>query len=426
MRAVPAVDALLDRWRRLPPLVADVALAAVVAAVTVVSILVDDRNDPERHVTWWGWALQAVQYAALVWRRRAPAASAAVVTVAALVYGVANLPDPPIIFALALAVYSVASLASRRVSLPFVVGIMAAGLVAFALDRQADAADVAVNYVVGITSWAVGDSMRGQRERSAFLADRQRAETERAAADERVRIARDLHDIVAHHLSVVVVQTEAAQEVLAGDPSRAGAAMAAVGDTARTALTELRRALGALRAEAGRAPQAGLDGLDDLVASVRAAGLAVDLRTGAGAGRGGETGGVRGPGSDGGGLHDPLGDQGAGDGDATVEPDRVPVGGVVGATAYRVVQEALTNVLRHADARRACVEVDVEGDALVVRVSDDGRGCDPAAAPSDDAGQGLVGMRERVAALGGELAAGPAPAGGFVVRAVLPLVGRTG
>src|SRR5690606_29615609 len=108
-----------------------------------------------------------------------------------------------------------------------------------------------VNYVVGITSWVVGDSMRAQRERARWLADRQRAEAERAASDERVRIARDLHDIVAHHLSVVVVQTEAAQEVLAADPSRAEAAMATVGDTARTALAELRQTLGALRGEAG-------------------------------------------------------------------------------------------------------------------------------------------------------------------------------
>jgi signal transduction histidine kinase len=373
-----------------------------------------------------------------------------VVGVAALGYGVANLPDPPIIFALALAVYSVGAVGPRRVSLPFAVGITVAGLVAFLLDRQTDAADVAVNYVVGITSWVVGDSMRVQRERAVWLADRQRAEAERAAADERVRIARDLHDIVAHHLSVVVVQTEAAQEVLAVDPARAGAAMAAVGDTARTALTELRRALGALRADSGRAPHAGLDGLDALVASVRAAGLAVDLRTDAGVRRDGTgVGAGLGDREAGDGVGGRLGDtdadtgtaagrDGAADGDRGVHEGAgggaaspggwggVPVAGVVGATAYRIVQEALTNVLRHADARRACVEVDVEGDVLVVRVSDDGRGCDPAGGPSGEGGQGLVGMRERVTALGGELAAGPGRDGGFVVRAVLPLVGRSG
>ena len=419
MRAVPAVDALLDRWRRLPPLVADVALAAVVAAVTVVSIVVDDANDSERQVTWWGWGLQAVQFAALVWRRRAPALSAVVVGVAALTYGVANQPDPTIIFALALAVYTVAALGSRRMSLPFAIAITVAGLVAFAVDRQTDAADVAVNYVVGITSWVVGDSMRAQRERTRWLAERQRAEAERAAADERVRIARDLHDIVAHHLSVVVVQTEAAQEVLASDPSRAEAAMATVGDTARTALAELRQTLGALRGEAGRAPQAGLDGLDDLVAAVRATGLAVELRSG-----GGNAGTGTGPGATAGGAESGV------DGPSGLPevPDAGAVGGVVGATAYRVVQEALTNVLRHADARRACVEVDVEGAALVVRVSDDGRGDGRSGGPSSDGqrGQGLVGMRERVTALGGELAAGPGPSGGFVVRAVLPLVDRGG
>ena len=386
MRTVPVLDALLDRWRRLPPLAADAALAVVVAAVTVISLVVDDRNDPERSVAWWGWALQAVQYVALVWRRRAPLAVACVVAAAALLYGIANLPDPPIIFAMVLAVYSVAAAGPRRISVPFTVVITVAGLVAFIVDRQTDAADVVVNYVVGITSWVVGDSMRGQRERARWLADRQQAEAERAAADERVRIARDLHDIVAHHLSVVVVQTEAAQEVLSVDPSRAEEAMAAVGDTARTALGELRRALGALRADAGRGPQAGLDGVADLVATVRGTGLAVELRDGV---------------------------------------DGQPVAAVVGTTAYRVVQEALTNVLRHAAARKACVELDVADGSLVVQVSDDGRGVESTVSPAE-AGHGLVGMRERVAALGGELVARPDPQGGFVVRAVLPLAGRTG
>jgi signal transduction histidine kinase len=316
------------------------------------------------------------------------------VCAAAFAHGAANLPDPAIVFAIALAVYSVGAYEPGRVSAIFAGALTVGGVVPFIVDRQTDAADVAVNYLVGITSWVLGYTMRGQRERSQWLAERQQAEAERAAADERVRIARDLHDIVAHHLSVVVVQTEAAQEVLAADPTRAEAAMAAVGDTARTAIAELRRALGVLRSDAGRAPQVGLDGLEDLVAAVRAAGLAVELR-------------------------DPAapvpGDGDRGDGGPQVAA-------VVGATAYRVVQEALTNVLRHAAARRAWVEVGVEDGSLVVQVSDDGRGDAPADDPVDGGGQGLVGMRERVTALGGEFAAGPGPQGGFVVRAVLPLV----
>ena len=397
VRLVTRADRLLDRFRQVPPLVADAGLAAVIAAVTVVSIVVTDRNDPTEHVTAWGWALQAAQFVPLVWRRRAPVAVAVVVAVASLVYGTANLPDAAILFAPALAIYSVAAFRPRSVSVPFAVAITLAGAAALALDRQSDAADVAVNYFVGITSWMVGDTLRSQRERAALLVARQEDQARRAASDERVRIARDLHDIVAHHISVIVVQAEAAQEVLAARPERAGQAMAAVADTARTALGELRRALGVLRPEAERAPQPGLAAVDDLVASVREAGLTVDVST---------TG------------------------------DRRTVDGVVGVTAYRVVQEALTNVLRHARASHARVEVAFGDAALVVTVADDGRGGgatvdggrgdsatggDRVGGDVPAGGQGLAGMRERVAAVGGDLDAGPRPGGGFTVRARLPL-----
>ena len=196
-----------------------------------------------------------------------------------------------------------------------------------------------------------------------------------------MRIARDLHDVVAHHISVIVVQAEAAQEVLATHPDRAEGAMAAVADTARSALGELRRMLGLLRSESGRAPQPDLAAVEDLIASVRGAGLVVELRT---------TGTVR------------------------------PVDAVVGLTAYRIVQEALTNVMRHAQARLAWVDLTFGDEELVVRVADDGRGGDGKAS-DQPGGQGLVGMRERVALLGGRLDAGPAPGGGFAVDARLPL-----
>jgi signal transduction histidine kinase len=391
VRTVPIVELLLDRWRKLPPLVADAALAAVVAVVTVMSIHVDDRRDPTEVMTAWAWGLLVAQFVALVWRRRAPLAVALVVGAAGFAYGSANLPDPAINFPMALAVYSVAAFRPRRVSVPFAVAIVAVAAVVLALDKQADAADVVVNYFVGLTSWVVGDTMRGQRERAELLAARRDDAAQRAAADERVRIARDLHDVVAHHISVIAVQAEAAQEVAAADPARASQAMATVSDTARAALGELRRALGVLRSEAGRSPQPQLAAVDDLVDSVRRAGLAVDVRT---------TGEAR------------------------------PVDGVVGVTAYRVVQEALTNVLRHAPASRARVDLDFCDGALVVTVADDGRGARAAARRGgaggasrggSGGGHGLIGMRERVAAVGGELDAGPAPGGGFNVRARLPL-----
>jgi signal transduction histidine kinase len=298
----------------------------------------------------------------------------------------ANLPDPAIPFTLVLALYTVAAYRPRRVSVPIALLGVALGGVALVFDRQTDLADLAVNYLVGIGAWVVGDSTRSQRERTAWLAQRQHDEARRAAAEERVRIARDLHDVVAHHISVIVVQAEAAQEVLAAHPERAEGAMATVADTARSALGELRRMLGLLRSESGRAPQPDLAAVDDLVASVRGAGLAVELRTSG--------------------------------------PAR-PVDGVVGVTAYRIVQEALTNVLRHADARRACVDLVFEDEALVVRVADDGRGlaAGKGGPGGGGGGQGLVGMRERVAVLGGRLEVGPAPGGGFAVDARLPLTG---
>jgi signal transduction histidine kinase len=386
VRAMPSVARLTEWGRHLPPLAVDAVLAVAVGIVTVVSIAVADSEDHTERMTWWAWALVAVQIVPLVWRRRWPVVVLFVSGTAAMAFGMANLPDPAIPFTLVLALYTVAAYRPRRVSVPIALLGVALGGVALVFDRQTDLADLAVNYLVGIGAWVVGDSTRSQRERTAWLAQRQHDEARRAAAEERVRIARDLHDVVAHHISVIVVQAEAAQEVLAAHPERAEGAMATVADTARSALGELRRMLGLLRSESGRAPQPDLAAVDDLVASVRGAGLAVELRTSG--------------------------------------PAR-PVDGVVGVTAYRIVQEALTNVLRHADARRACVDLVFEDEALVVRVADDGRG--PAAGKGGPGGggggQGLVGMRERVAVLGGRLEVGPAPGGGFAVDARLPLTG---
>jgi signal transduction histidine kinase len=377
-----AVARLAERGRRLSPLAVDVVLALVVGAVTVVSIAVTDRNDDSETMTWWGWALIAAQVAPLVVRRRAPAIVALVTGVATLAFGMANLPDPAITFPLAVAIYTVAAYRHRSVTVPIALSIVVVCVLSIVFDDQADVADLAVNFAVALGAWVVGDSTRSQRERTAWMADRQHDEALRAAADERVRIARDLHDVVAHHISVIVVQAEAAQEVLATHPERAEGAMATVADTARAALGELRRMLGLLRSESARTPQPDLAAVDDLVASVRGAGLAVEVRT---------TG-----------------------------PPRA-VEGLVGVTAYRIVQEALTNVLRHAEARRACVDLAFEDDALVVRVADDGRGAPGGTSEGTSGGHGLVGMRERVAVLGGHLETGPAPGGGFAVTARLPL-----
>jgi signal transduction histidine kinase len=275
--------------------------------------------------------------------------------------------------------YTVAAHRPRRVSVRCLLALAAAGAVSYAVARDADAADVAVGYTSAITAWVLGDSARAQRERTAWLEDRRADAARQAAADERLRIARDLHDVVAHSVSVMAVQAEAAQEVLAVRPERAERAMADVADTARATLTELRQLLGVLRSDADRAPRPGLDGVGELVESVRRAGLAVEVRT---------------------------------------EGEPRPVAGLAGVTLYRVVQEALTNVLKHAAAERADVELRYGAESLVVTVTDDGRG--RPGAPPETAGHGLAGMRERLAVLGGTLDAGPRPEGGFSVRARLP------
>lgn len=213
-----------------------------------------------------------------------------------------------------------------------------------------------------------------------------------AARGERARIARELHDVVAHHLSMISVQAETARLTTPALPEQGAQRLRAIGDTARAALTEMRRLLGVLREDAGeeaatRAPQPGLAQLVELVDQARAA---------------------------------------AGGGARLIVRGRVTaLDPGVELTAYRIVQEALTNARRHAPGAAVDVELDYGGDALRVRIRDNGPGPDAGQRPLSRtaAGHGLLGMRERVAAVGGDLRAGPDPGGGFQVVARLPLAG---
>lgn len=250
---------------------------------------------------------------------------------------------------------------------------------------------ILVNVIYFLTAYWFGNTAWLSARRRAELADQaerlhrsQEQNTRGAIVAERLRIARDLHDVVAHHVSVMGVQAGAARRALDKDPDLARTALQTVEETARTAIGELRGLLGVLRAEDaepatpthGASP--GLDQLADLVTNARAAGL--DVR------------------------HGVYG-----------EPRPVPDG--VALSAYRVVQEALTNVVKHAGARNAQVRVRYLDNALEVEVTDDGHGPNRA----DNGGFGLVGMRERVAVHGGELEAGPRRDAGYRVRASLPV-----
>ena len=240
----------------------------------------------------------------------------------------------------------------------------------------------------GAVSWAIGRALLERAQRAASLEERAEQlarEQEVALAGERARIARELHDVVAHSVSVMTVQAGAARLLLDEDPARAREPLLAVEETGRQALAEMRRLLGILRAEerpAALAPQPGVADVDALVEQVRAAGLPVDVVV---------------------------------DG----EPKPLPPG--VDLAAYRVVQEALTNALKHAGAARAEVSIRYGESALEVAVTNDGH-----VRRNGPGGHGLVGMRERVALYGGELEAGPRREGGYAVRAKLPVEAAQG
>jgi signal transduction histidine kinase len=242
--------------------------------------------------------------------------------------------------------------------------------------------------VVGLP-WFAGRALRERRERAdelQALAAQLSAEREHSAhlavLDERNRIAREMHDVVAHSVSLMVVQAGAARRMIESEPDRSRAALLAAEDAGRQALAELRRVLGLLRGSPDPVelePQPGLAQLEPLVERARASGLDVEVS-------------VRGC------------------------PRELPAG--VDLAVYRVVQEALTNTLKHAGAARALVDLDWSDDSLALAVVDDGAG---AAVPAQRSGHGLLGMRERVAAYGGEVEAGPEQPGGFAVRARIPL-----
>jgi signal transduction histidine kinase len=251
-------------------------------------------------------------------------------------------------------------------------------------------------YFVLYFSWAVaagfvGDAARSRREYLQGLEERNRQlvetheeEARRRVAEERLRIARDLHDVVAHSLSSINIQAGAGAHVARRHPEQAEQALQAIKYASKDALDELRLTVGMLRAEgeeAPRAPQPTLGRLDSLVESTAAAGLDVDVQ-----------------------VH----------GDPTALP--VPVD----AAAFRIVQESLTNVLRHAGPARASVTIAYTDDGLDVDVTDTGRGADHGPNGTNGGGHGLAGMRERAEAIGGHVDAGPAPGGGFRVRAHLP------
>jgi signal transduction histidine kinase len=273
-----------------------------------------------------------------------------------------------------------------RLGLAIVVG---AATILAANDPTGETGDFLVLPILFSIAWVGGFALRERAaqaeaaEERAAAAEREREAAARVAvAEERARIARELHDIVAHSVSVMVLSTGAVRHRLPPALGEETEALQAVEQTGRNALAEMRRLLGAMRddgAEAERAPQPGLNGLDALVADVRRAGLPVDLR---------------------------------------VEGDRSTLPQALDLSAYRIVQEGLTNALKHASASRADVLVRLGPDDLEIEVRDDGVGT---GGRNGAAGHGLVGVRERVKIYGGDMSATAGAAGGFTLRTRLPL-----
>jgi signal transduction histidine kinase len=315
-------------------------------------------------------ALAVVQGAALHWRRERPVLVAAVVLPAALMFQLL-VPEGVIPLAGLFAVGSLAAARPPRVSLlalAFLMGVTALNF----LTTTDDDAVFAMALAGG--SWALGEAARNRGKAI-------REESRRAVSDEQARIARELHDVIAHSVSVIVVQASAAEDVFDTRPDQARAALRSIEQAGRDALRELRTLLGGAPGDPDPThPQPGLARLDELAEPLRLGGLEVVVR------REGE-----GP--------------------------ELPAG--VDLSAYRIVQEALTNTLRHARATRAEVTVRFGDRELELEISDDGRGSPSALV--NGSGQGLVGMRERAALLGGTLEAGPLPGGGYRVHARLPL-----
>jgi signal transduction histidine kinase len=383
----------------------DLVLAVALAAVNVVSLL------PYRahlHPLWLALALVVAQGIPLIWRRSATIGAGLIIGAARISYDKIGFGFAPLPLGPAIVFYSVIDRRSAPVRWGACVLVAGGITISQTSPGHNEPYDAIFQALIFLTAWGAGVLSRIKRahlEAAEGRADRAEAEldrqTSRAAAQERARIARELHDVVAHHVSLMAVQAEAAASLLPGRPAEARRSVEIIGDTARLALTELRRLLGVLRGPSERletAPSVSLAEVGSVLDQVRGAGLPVDF-------------------------------------EVVGTPCLLAPG--VDLTAYRIVQEALTNTIRHARATHAAVTLCYEPGFITVCVADSGPrrdgprsngngsiAAEPGSALADcvlaGSGLGLAGIAERVASCGGNLTVGPTPAGGFAVTARLP------
>jgi signal transduction histidine kinase len=381
--------------------------AGVAVAVQLLGLPTIIRAEPRP----WLWLFDVALVVPLVWRRRAPMLVFGVLAGVALVQWAVGFRLGADL-ALLVSLYTVAAYRPRRWAVA-AASVVEVGVVLAAVRfSPARGLIASLIFLTGLAAAAffIGTSVQNRRaylgalvDRAAWLERERDQQARLVATAERARIARELHDIVAHSLTVVVTMAEAAAVTSETDPSAARQAMTQVATTGRTALGEMRRLLGVLRtdqvATAGedpgsRAPAPGLDRVDELVASARSAGLPVRL---------------------------------------TVSGPTRPLPSTLDSTAYRVIQESLTNALRHAvEPTGVHVRLHWAAEDLVIDVTDDGRRAHAGADHRGEGhgghgqgGHGLSGMRERLLVFGGSVSTGPDPSGGWAVRAVLPLAVET-
>jgi signal transduction histidine kinase len=364
----------------------DVAVAVLVGVVQLGLTTLAARHRTDRlSLDLLSYLLLAVGPVALLWRRRSPVGVLAVVMGACVLYFALGYPYGPAWLALIVALWTAVTGGARRAAwVTTFLGLAVYFTLAAVVGRvePINPATVAAHTSSLLLVLAVAELAMAGRQRR-LVADRTRAEEDRRrAGEERMRIARELHDVLAHNISLINVQAGVALHLMDEQPGQSRSALVAIKQASNDALGELRSVLDVLRQgdEAPpRSPASGLAHLDSLVSGAGATGLEVRTR---------------------------------------VEGTPRPLSAGTDLAAYRIIQEALTNVTRHAGPATASVLVRYTKDGLTVQVDDDGRG---PSSPNGTGGNGILGMRERVAALGGDLDAGPRPGGGFRVLAHLPL-----
>lgn len=388
-------------WLRARPLLVDTVIAVVILAVSIPSLSSDDALETGLQPGGVPAVLLTVGMCLpLAVRRRWPMVALALVSASTFTFLVCQYAGNSVGLGTLVVVYTAAAYCGRnQATVALLVGLGSfVGSIPF-IDEDVTLVDVVAVFGAILAAYAFGRSIGFRRAYTAELELRARrleearvSDVRAVAAEERTRIARELHDVVAHHVSVMTVQASAARRTLTRNPEAAGAAMEAVEDTGRAALVEMRRIVGVLRADGehpdsqGLMPQPGVADLAGLVEQVRDAGLRVDM---------------------------------------VVSGEPRPLAPGLDLVVYRVVQEALTNTLKHAGPAGAAVSLDYRRDTVRLRVEDDGRGAAARLRPPDDekdrrTGHGLLGMRERVALYGGTLQVGPVQGGGFSVSVILP------